>query len=232
LKKRKDIGSLSQHQGTINSLAFAGTTHLLSGAEDGRIGLFRTKDWECLHILRHKKPVTSLAVHPSRKVALSVGKEKSIKLWNLMTGKQAHSSILPHEPLHIQFSESGKHYAVLSDFNLVVFETETTKKILDFKSKTRLACMAVLRDELVFIAGEGSLIQIVEISAPTTPKLLETLQSPRIKGLSLVGGSFGDILVSASSSGLIKGWSLPDEQEIFSHSSNIRIICLTATIQE
>ncbi|PJF19904.1 hypothetical protein PSACC_00284 [Paramicrosporidium saccamoebae] len=242
----KESFAIPAHTGylkTVSScprfLVSGATDETISGSEDGRIGLFRTKDWECLHVLRHKKPVTAIAVHPSGKVALSVGKEKSIKLWNLMTGKQAHSSLLSHEPLQIQFSESGKYYAVLSDFNLVIYETETTKKILDFKSKTRLACMAVLRDELVFIAGEGSLIQMVEISLPDPPAestskvtILETEQSPRVKGLSIVSGAFGDVLVSASSSGLIKGWSLPDQQEIFSHPSNVRIICLTATIQE
>lgn len=254
LKKRRDVGTLSQHRGTVAALAFVGSSHLLSGGEDGRIALFRCKDWECLHVLRHKKPVQSLAVHPSGKLALSVGKERSLKLWNLLTGKQAHSSTLPGEPLRIAFSASGKYYAILFETvsatsKIILYSTDTSRALLEYPHKSRLATMAFLRDDYLFAAGEGSSVQILDISAsllaePPSPRTrsMETGQSPRIKDLALVPIASSSsvnadaILVTASSSGLIKGWTWAwacspptPQQELFAHESGIRITCITVT---
>lgn len=234
LRRRKDVGSLSQHQGSVTCLAFAGDGHLLSGGEDGRIGLFRCKDWECLHVLRHKKPLQSLAVHPSSKLALSVGKDRSLRLWNLMTGKQAHAGLLPHEPLRILFSASGKYYVVMGEHSLVCYEAQAAKRLFEFKSKSRLAAMAVLRDERIYLAGEGSLVQIIDIDAAIASKegveacTLETGLRPRIKDLAIAPYSRDDILVAGCSSGTIKGFMLSEsKEELFSHESKIRITCLT-----
>ena len=235
LKKRRDVGSLSQHDGAVSALAFAGTSHLLTGGDDGRIGLFRIKDWECLHVFKHKKVVKSLAIHPSGKVAMSVGLKKSIKVWNLMTGKVAHTGMLTVEPLRIRFSETGRYYAVLGEYEVVVWETVGNVKVIEWRSKTRLASLEFLRDERVYVAGEGSLVQVIYISDGGERVLaMETGQKPRIKDLSILcsnGSPSIDILVTGSSSGSIKGWSLSDNRELFSHNSGLRITCLTASLQ-
>ena len=190
LRGEKDVGSLSQHDGSVTALAFAGSSHLLTGGEDGRIGLFRTKDWECLHVLRHKKPIHSLAVHPSKKVLLSVGKNRSIKLWNLMTCKQAHASKLTVEPLKVIFSESGSHYAVLSEFTGIIFSTDSGAMVKEFKSKTRLASGVFLRDDQLYVAGEGNTVQIIKVTANEEVEKFETNQNVRIKDLCIVKGSY------------------------------------------
>ena len=57
----------------------------------GTICIWRTKDWECLKILKgHKGRVNSLAIHPSGKIALSVSIDKTVHLWNLLTGQKAN----------------------------------------------------------------------------------------------------------------------------------------------
>lgn len=234
LKKRKDVGSLTQHQGSVGALYFTGNSHLLSGGEDGRIGLFRIKDWECLHVLKHKKPVTALTIHPTGKLALSVGKGRSLKLWNLMTGKLAHTSSLPYEPLCIVFSESGRYYSVISEFNVLLYETESNKKMIDYRSENRLACATIMKDDYIFVAGEGSTVKMIEIEAFVKGRssifVQQTNLTPRIKGIALIG----DILIAASSSGLIKGLRVESTKEmtsLFDHHADIRITCLTATIQ-
>jgi protein MAK11 len=37
----------------------------------------------------HKGRVNGMCVHPSGKIAVSVGKDKALRLWNLMTGRKA-----------------------------------------------------------------------------------------------------------------------------------------------
>jgi protein MAK11 len=90
LKKRKDLGSLVQHNGAITALQFYSKTHLLSASEDGTICIWRTRDWECMATMKgHKGRVNGMRVHPSGKIAISVGKDKALRLWNLMTGRKA-----------------------------------------------------------------------------------------------------------------------------------------------
>lgn len=168
-------------------------------------------------------------------MSLSVGGDCSLKLWNLMTGKQAHSSTTLYEPLQIIFSESGKYYAVLSDYNVVLYGTDTSKVIFDYKSKTRLNTMAILQDHHIYIAGEGTDIKVINIEKSSSTEvsviLFDSEQPPRIKGMAIIHSSKVSILITGSSSGSIKGWKLPENEQIFSHNAGIRITCLTASTQ-
>jgi protein MAK11 len=81
--------------GTITSLVFPTRSHLLAASEDSTISLFRTRDWALLRSLKgHSGRVNSIDVHPSGKVALSVGKDKTLKMWDLMRGRGAASLAL------------------------------------------------------------------------------------------------------------------------------------------
>ena len=74
LRRRAEAGELLYHKGTVTSLGFVGSAHLLSGSDDGTVCIWRVYDWSLLHVLGgHKGPVTALAVHPSGKLALTTG---------------------------------------------------------------------------------------------------------------------------------------------------------------
>ena len=108
LRRRKEVGSLSQHTGrstimtamgrmadeigSITSLHFPTSSHLLSTSVDGTISLFRTSDWSLLKSLKgHSGRVNWVDVHPTGRVALSVGKDLTLKMWDLMRGRGAAS---------------------------------------------------------------------------------------------------------------------------------------------
>lgn len=109
LGRKKELGSLQQHQGEYRSGLFRGfysnsfvgsvtflnfptRTHLLSASEDGTICLYHTRDWAVLATLNgHKGRVNAVAVHPSSKVCLSVGKDRTLRMWDLMRGKGSAS---------------------------------------------------------------------------------------------------------------------------------------------
>lgn len=85
LKKRVERGNLMEHEATITALAFYGTSHLLSASEDGAIHVWDTSRWETLKVLHgHKGAVDSLSIHPSGKLALSVGRDYTLHVWNLI----------------------------------------------------------------------------------------------------------------------------------------------------
>jgi len=42
----------------------------------------------------HKGRVNGICVHPTGKIAVSVGKDRALRLWNLMTGRKASNTKL------------------------------------------------------------------------------------------------------------------------------------------
>src|ERR1700722_16969431 len=83
------------HPGSITHLTFPSRSHLLSASEDGTLCLFRARDWVVLRSLKgHKGRVNCVAVHPSGKVALSVGNDKTLRMWDLMRGRSSASTKL------------------------------------------------------------------------------------------------------------------------------------------
>ncbi|TLD39050.1 WD40 repeat-like protein [Venturia nashicola] len=107
--RNRELGSLIHHNGAITSLYFPTHSKLLSAAEDNNIAVARTKDGIVLTTIKAPVPkpvgrpsgdtagpgevpagVNDFAVHPSMKLMLTVGKgERSMRLWNLVTGKKA-----------------------------------------------------------------------------------------------------------------------------------------------
>lgn len=81
--------------GSITYLTFPSRSHLLSASEDGTLSLFHARDWTVLRTLKgHKGRVNCVAVHPSGKLALSVGKDRTLRMWDLMRGKGSASTKL------------------------------------------------------------------------------------------------------------------------------------------
>ena len=81
--------------GSITHLSFPTRSHLISASEDGTICIFRARDWSLLRSMKgHKGRVNSVAVHPSNKIALSVGKDRTLRMWDLMRGKGSASTKL------------------------------------------------------------------------------------------------------------------------------------------
>ncbi|EPE33420.1 Putative isomerase YbhE [Glarea lozoyensis ATCC 20868] len=107
--QNKELGSLLHHSSSVTALYFPNRSKLLSSAEDNTIAVTRTRDWSLLSAIKVPVPkavgrpsgdtaplggapagVNDFAVHPSMKLMISVGKgERSMRLWNLVTGKKA-----------------------------------------------------------------------------------------------------------------------------------------------
>lgn len=100
--------------GAITSLTFPTPSHLLSTSEDSTITVFRTRDWVPLRTLKgHTGKVNCVDVHPSGKVALSVGRDQTLRMWDLMRGRGASSLGLGWEAELVRFSRSGGIFAIL-----------------------------------------------------------------------------------------------------------------------
>ncbi|KAJ7233009.1 WD40-repeat-containing domain protein [Mycena rebaudengoi] len=125
LRRRKEIGGLMHHEGSITHLSFPSRSHLLSASEDGTLCLFRARDWSVLRALRgHKGRVNSVAVHPSGKVALSVGKDRTLRMWDLMRGKGCASTKIGKEAEIVRWSSDGSLFVVQMASAIDVYTTD------------------------------------------------------------------------------------------------------------
>lgn len=258
LKKRKDIGSITQHDGSIKALDFYESTHLISAAEDGLLVVHRAKDWECLQVLKkHKNPIQDMQIHPSGKLAVAIDEAKNLTLWNLITGKLAYSSKIPAlgKIDRIIWSGSGRYYALLGETHILVYEAQTSQKIVDLRAASLVGKIrnekwltaAFVHDDALLFAGETGKLHMIKMDSPTERFQVETGHKPRIRAIKFFAPAKGsDYLISASSDGLIKVFDWTDISEamkpvgeaaveavqpIFKHNSELRITCLTVTLQ-
>lgn len=171
LQKRKELGTLLSHQGTITALRFsregtnttsedadatAESLHagkwLLSGSEDGKIIIWRTKDWEVFATLKgHLDKINDLSIHPSGRVAISVSQDKTIRLWNLMTAKKAAvlkikgRDHLGHSGQFVRWSSNGQFFVVGLNNLILLYKTSTAKIAKKLKFKSTLMCIEIVK---------------------------------------------------------------------------------------
>ncbi|KAH6969633.1 WD40-repeat-containing domain protein [Fusarium avenaceum] len=125
--KNREVGALLHHSSTVTSLAFPTRSKLLSSSEDSTIAVTRTRDWSLLSNIKAPiaqplgRPsgdtapfggtpsgVNDFAIHPSMKLMITVSKgERSMRLWNLVTGKKA--GVLNFSKDMLQQAGEGKH---------------------------------------------------------------------------------------------------------------------------
>lgn len=90
------------HDGTINSLAFVPDgSYLISGGADGKMNFIKTANWKVDKVFAkaHKGSVNYVSVHPSGKLALSIGSDLVLRTWNLINGRQAFATSLKNKSL-------------------------------------------------------------------------------------------------------------------------------------
>ncbi|KAH9479299.1 p21-activated protein kinase-interacting protein 1-like [Psilocybe cubensis] len=219
LRRRKEIGGLMHHEGSITHLTFPSRSHLFSASEDGTLCLFRARDWAVLRSLKgHKGRVNSMAVHPSGKVALSVGKDRALRMWDLMRGKGVASTKLGKEGEIVRWSIDGSKFLVQSASTMDVYAVNMDllytithpSRIHDAKFCSRVDG----EGELLLVAAEDRKLSIYDVPKDSSsPKIIAHLtgHTNRVKAVDTLnialpessGRKSTTILVTVSSDGFI-----------------------------
>eukprot|EP00629_Pelagomonadales_sp_RCC1024_P001198 CAMPEP_0119269712 /NCGR_PEP_ID=MMETSP1329-20130426/7007_1 /TAXON_ID=114041 /ORGANISM="Genus nov. species nov., Strain RCC1024" /LENGTH=286 /DNA_ID=CAMNT_0007269713 /DNA_START=48 /DNA_END=904 /DNA_ORIENTATION=- len=114
LRTFRQVGELTRHTGTITALAFCGKKHALSASADGTIIVWRVNDWACVHVLGgHKASVLSLAPHPSSKLLLSTGADRTLRLWDLVEGRAAFITRTKGASSKVMWGPKAETYALV-----------------------------------------------------------------------------------------------------------------------
>jgi len=117
----------------------------------------------------HKGRVNSVSVHPSGKIALSVGKDRTLYMWDLMRGRRAASMKLGFEGELVRWSTTGSLLIVQSQKTVIVYSTELeilhtlehASRIHDVKFVQRVGGGG----EVVLIAAEDKKTTVYEVSS-------------------------------------------------------------------
>ncbi|KAF5351306.1 hypothetical protein D9758_008013 [Tetrapyrgos nigripes] len=227
LRRKKEIGGLMHHEGSITSLHFPSRSHLISASEDGTLCLFHARDWAVLRALKgHKGRVNSVAVHPSGKVALSVGKDRTLRMWDLMRGRGVASTKIGKEGEVVRWSTDGSLFIVQSGSGIDIYTTEVNlihtithpSRIHDVKFCLRVNS----KEEVLFVGAEDKKLSIYDVSTDpeNPPKIIGAMvgHSNRIKAVQTLdialppssGRTSTTIVSTVSSDGNIHVYDLAD----------------------
>ncbi|KAI7908055.1 WD40-repeat-containing domain protein [Cokeromyces recurvatus] len=242
VKKRKEYGSLGgHHMGDITDIQFHGK-YMLSASDDHTINLWRTKDWEFLKTLKgHKGRVNSLAIHPTGKIALSVSADRTVIVWNLMTGRKASVNKLgKEEPMVVLWNTQGDQYAIMFNKNIHIYNVSDAKVHVTISHNSRFNTMKYVHskeDDKDYIVT-GSEDKIIRVWNSETGECVKEIKGHKLRVKAITEITMEDkiVLVSVSSDGLVKCWDLEhiihssseeDIQPLGEYNTKCRATCIT-----
>ncbi|XP_034366781.1 p21-activated protein kinase-interacting protein 1 [Arvicanthis niloticus] len=213
MKKKTEHGALLYHRGTVTCLKFFGSRHLISGAEDGFICIWDAKNWECLKTIKaHRGHVTFLSIHPSGKLALSVGTDKTLRTWNLIQGRSAFVKNIKENAHIVEWSPSGGKYIVVVLNKVDVYRLGTASVSGTITNSKRISAVTFLSDSVLAVAGDEEVVRFFDCDS------LECLceyraHENRVKAMVSFEVPDHHVLVTASNDGFIKMWTLTKDKK-------------------
>ncbi|KAI8916413.1 WD40-repeat-containing domain protein [Gorgonomyces haynaldii] len=235
--QRKEVGTLMHHQGTITALCFFSNTHLFTASEDGQIGIVRSSDWELLKLLKgHVGSVNAMAVHPSGKILCSVGKDKTLRIWDLQRGLLVHTQPTVEPAQKVMFSKDGQFIVIVYDRKMQVYDLDQSIVVQNYSSPCRIngAAVSYLDKDLIVIGGEDRIVRVLNMNLELEKEFVSG-HGNRIKDLAVIQKDVV-YLATCASEGTIYLWDLKKSMEnpspIASYDCKTRITCLCLSTAE
>ena len=232
LKEAKEVGTILFHQGDITTLQFAGPEFLISGGADGKIVVWKTEDWTKLHILgSHKAAVTSICVHPSNKVALSIGADNTMRMWNLIKGRLGYVRKLKEQAFKILFSPDGSEYAVLYSKMCCVYKISDGEQLFQLLNPQGFNDMVIFPNGDIVLVGNDKKIHVYDKGGKDIYTIEANTQF-RLRTVTMLlrEGTDTPLIATGSSDGYIQLWDVYDEKEklLDELKTSERLTCSTA----
>lgn len=185
LKTRHEAGTLMKHDGTITGLEFF-EDFMISADESGMICIWKIlgRSYECMKTLTgHKGAVTSLSIHPSGKLLLSVGQDKTIRTWNLITGKRAYTTNTKSLVDIVKWTNDGEKYVLCYNRVLDICSVSKAGPIHSTALPGKGHSLDFVSDNVLVIGCEGGLLVFVNLDDGSIMHELK-VECNRIKSVS------------------------------------------------
>ncbi|SCZ91328.1 BZ3500_MvSof-1268-A1-R1_Chr1-2g01337 [Microbotryum saponariae] len=183
LKRRKEVGSLEsgEMRGTITTLSFVPSRGMLMCATtDSTIALYRVRDWVLLRSLKgHQGKVNSIDPHPAARVALSVGADRMLRMWDLVAGKAVATMKIGIEGDRVKWNTNGTKFAIICNNRLTVYGIDmiiehtlvSASRFQDVQfTFYPLDKSATCQKEFMFVASDDHTTHVYDVSQASVPK--------------------------------------------------------------
>ncbi|KAL3575541.1 hypothetical protein D5086_023642 [Populus alba] len=220
LPSASSLGSLHQHTSSVTSVTFftppslSFPRNLLSASADGSVCIFDTDPFVHLKtVLVHKKAVNDLSVHPSGKLALTVGRDECLAMLNLVRGRRSFYCRLGKEASLVKFDLGGERFFMVTEEKVGVHEAEDAKLVTEFECQKRVLAAAPGENGLLFTGGEDRSITAWDVNSGKVAYCIDDAHSARVKGIVVLTRNDSTVddpylLASASSDGVIRVWDV------------------------
>jgi protein MAK11 len=177
-----------------------------------------------VHDLRgHKREsqVTSIAVHPSERVALSTANDNSLRMWDLVQGKAApRKKLEDFKTLSCAcWAPDGKRYALVGNDNVVVIldagSDEDDRPLGSLVHPKRVNALRFVEDVVLVSGCDDGVVRVIGADGSLMRSLnCQSGERPvRVRDVGAGVGEMGEsILVAACSDGAIRVWNLDDDE--------------------
>lgn len=228
MKLRKELCILDQHKGTINCLQFTkNNSHLISGGADGLLAIVRVGSWmlEKIWEKAHKgAAIIDIAIHPTGKLALTLGGDFTLKTWNLIKGRKAFAVNLNSKSSDakslsiVKFAPDGIHFVLAGGKYTEVWSIETGGIVTSIEHEQKVVCCVWFNDDMLVTGYENGKIATVNIKSNDI-NVIDGHDS-RVKTINI----HGSYCISSSSNGEVKVWDT-DFEEFSKIETGCRITC-------
>lgn len=208
MNRRVLLQLLTCHDGTVNTVAFSPDgNYILSGGADGRVVITKVGSWlvEKVFTAAHKgTAVLCIALHPSGKLALTLGRDLALRTWDLLKGRCVYVSNLKTRSklgTHIEFVEWSAEGTYFAMYGMTAFEIWSVKtaSVLIYKEfpETRPSSLCWINDQELLIGLDNGTVVHGDINecyveTKCNDKRIKAIAHYRDKKVAIISSS-GDV---------------------------------------
>ena len=212
LRNRREHGTLNHSDSEITAMKFYDKKHLITAAEDGKVSILKVGTWNVEKtLLKHTDAVLDIAIHPSGKMALTIGKDRKLVTWNLIKGRSAFVTNIKELADFVRWSPDGQYYLVGFYKHVDVYSVASASIEFSVKLIGRSNDVVFLDDQTFALAGEMPDIQIYSLA---TKELVFKFAAheTRVRCMALIEDN---CLVTSSNDGKVKVWNVDKNESEF-----------------
>lgn len=240
LRKRKLIQT---SEGAFNCVTFVGNSHVICGSVDSNIYIYECKSSEMKQVKTlkgHKSAITSISVHPSEKILLSLSKDNSMRTWNLIKGRCAYVTNIKSQAHLIKWSKSGDEFLIAANNEVYLYNNSGVLEH-SIKLEKRVNSVEFITHDVFIVATDSGMIEFFDLKKGTLMMKFKAheIRVKSVKGIEEGGGGDSEksscLFVTASSDGVIKLWSTSkpghdEPQKLAENDTGTRLTCMTSAV--
>lgn len=122
LKKKVSNGDLVTYSGSISDIKIC-KDYLIAAGDAPTLPLWRMNDFSnIINIKGHKGGINSIDVHPNGGFLVSVGRDKAMIIFDLLTGKKLMKYEFDYIPIKVSLFKKGHYALVVFDLHIYIFD--------------------------------------------------------------------------------------------------------------